>query len=78
MAERKFHTENSGHRTLWKHRHEYELCQSKKSLSLISPEVRMTRSGAGESPVYRHLSSSSSETSLEQEWGYGISGMEPD
>ena len=30
MAERKFHTENSGHRTLWKHRHEYELCQEEE------------------------------------------------
>ena len=41
-------------------------CHRRKSLSLTSPDVLMTRSGGGESPVYRHLSNTSSDTSLEE------------
>lgn len=39
-------------------------CQSKKSLRRTSPEVLISRSGSGELLVYRHLSSSDSDTSL--------------
>lgn len=39
-------------------------CQSKKSLRRTSPEVLISRSGSGELLVYRHLSSSHSDTSL--------------
>ena len=39
-------------------------CQSRKSLSLTSPEVRIRRSHGGESSVYRHFSKRSSFTSL--------------
>lgn len=39
-------------------------CQSKKSLRRTSPEVLISRSGSGELLVYKHLSSSDSDTSL--------------
>lgn len=41
-------------------------CQSRKSLSRTSPEVRIRRSGSGELLVYRHLSSNDSDTSLRE------------
>lgn len=42
-------------------------CHNKKSLSRTSPEVLITKSGGGESPVYRHLSNTSSDISLEEQ-----------
>ena len=57
-------------------------CHSKKSLSLTSPDVLMTRSGGGESPVYKHLWNRSSEISLnknsrgmESYWNHSWAGL---